>query len=175
MFGDCNCFDCPIPLYGDSVTSPIMCHFNIPQPLFPQQHEITRICHIIMKYSKRNYVKNAMNIYLQISDKPIGFVVVWFAILKLYGVGLGFGSPNLNFKCFMIILTLEPPSSNTSSILFFLICIWTTTIWLYVATIVVPTFSIEQPTCFLWLLYLNFEFLLVLTFAKDIFLTHELF
>jgi hypothetical protein len=75
----------------------------------------------------------------------------------------------------MIILTLEPPSSNTSSILFFLICIWTTTIWLYVATIVVPTFSIEQPTCFLWLLYLNFEFLLVLTFAKDIFLTHELF
>ncbi len=73
MFGNCNCFDCPIPLYGNSVTSPIMCHFNIPQPWSPQQHGITRIYHTIMKYSKHSYVRNAMNIYLQISNQPHWF------------------------------------------------------------------------------------------------------
>ncbi len=36
MIGDYNCFDYPIPLYGNNVTPPIMCHFNIPQPRFPQ-------------------------------------------------------------------------------------------------------------------------------------------
>ncbi len=66
MFGNCNCSDCPIPLYGNNVISPIMCHFSIPQPWSPQQHGITRIHHTILKYSERSYVKNAMNIYLQI-------------------------------------------------------------------------------------------------------------
>jgi hypothetical protein len=37
MFSDCNCCDYPIPLYGNNVTSPIMCQFNIPQPWSPQQ------------------------------------------------------------------------------------------------------------------------------------------
>jgi len=62
MFGNYNYSNCPILLYDNNVTSPIMCHFNIPQPWSPQQHGITRIYHIIMKYSKRSYVRNAMNI-----------------------------------------------------------------------------------------------------------------
>ncbi len=70
MFGNYNCSDYPIPLYGNNVTSPIMCHFNILQPWSPQQHGITRIYFIILKYNKRSYVKNAMNIYLQIFDQP---------------------------------------------------------------------------------------------------------
>jgi hypothetical protein len=79
---------------------------------------------------------------------PISFVVVWFAILRLYGVGLGFGSPNLNLNYFVIILLPKPPSSNTSSIVFFLIYIWITTTWLFIATIIVPTFGTKEPTCF---------------------------
>ncbi len=70
MLMDYNYSNCPIPLYGNNVTPPIMCHFNIPQPWSPQQHGIIRIFHTIMKYNKRNYVKNAMNIYLQISNQP---------------------------------------------------------------------------------------------------------
>jgi hypothetical protein len=62
-----------------------------------------------MKYSKHGYVRNAMNIYLHISNQPHCFVVIWFAILKLYGESLGFKSPNLNLNCFVIILTLETP------------------------------------------------------------------
>ncbi len=50
-----------------------MCHFNIPQPWFAQQHGITRIYHTILKYSKHSYVKHAMNIYLQIFDQPHWF------------------------------------------------------------------------------------------------------
>jgi hypothetical protein len=47
-----------------------------------------------MKYNKHSYVGNTMNAYIFRSIiKPIGFVVVWFAILRLYGVGLGLGSP----------------------------------------------------------------------------------
>ncbi len=69
MFSDCNCSYYPIPLYGNNVTPLIMCHFNIPQPRFPQQHGIIKIYHIILKYSKCNYVRNAMNIYLQISNQ----------------------------------------------------------------------------------------------------------
>ncbi len=64
MLGDCNCSDCPIPLDGNNVTPPIMCHFNILQPRSPEQHGIIRIYHIILKYNKFNYVKNAMNIYI---------------------------------------------------------------------------------------------------------------
>jgi len=64
MFSNYNCLDCPIPLYGNNGTSLIMYHFNILLPWFPQQHGIIRIYHIIMKYSKHNYVRNAMNIYI---------------------------------------------------------------------------------------------------------------
>jgi hypothetical protein len=73
-------------------------------------------------------------------------VVVWFAILRLYGAGLGFGSPNLNLNYFVIILTPKPPSGNTSSIVFFPIYTWITTTWLSIATIVVPTSGIEEST-----------------------------
>jgi hypothetical protein len=73
--------------------------------------------------------------------KPISFVVIWFAILRLYGVGLGFGSPNFNLNYFVIILTPEPPSNDTSSIVFFLICTWITVIWLSIATTTIPTFG----------------------------------
>ncbi len=69
MLGDCNCSNCPIPLYGNNVTPLIMFHFSIPQPWSPQQHGTTRIYHIIMKYNKHSYVGNAMNIYLQISNQ----------------------------------------------------------------------------------------------------------
>jgi len=62
--------NCPIPLYGNNVTSSIMCHFNFPHPWSPQQHGIAIIYHTIMKYSKHSYVRNAMNIYLQIFDQP---------------------------------------------------------------------------------------------------------
>jgi hypothetical protein len=64
MFGDCNYFDYPIPLYGINVTSPIMWHFNILQPWSPLQHGITIIYHTTLKHIKRSYVKNVMNIYL---------------------------------------------------------------------------------------------------------------
>jgi hypothetical protein len=64
MLGDYNCFDCPIPLYGNNVIPPIMCQFNILQPWSPQQHGITKIYYTIMKYNKRSYVRNVMNIYL---------------------------------------------------------------------------------------------------------------
>jgi hypothetical protein len=70
MFGNYNCSDYPTPLYDNNVTSPIMCHFSIPQPWSPQRHAITIIYNIVLKYSKRSYVKNAMNIYLQIFDQP---------------------------------------------------------------------------------------------------------
>jgi hypothetical protein len=39
--------------------------FNILQPWSPQ-HGITKIYHTIMKYSKRSYVRNAMNKYVQL-------------------------------------------------------------------------------------------------------------
>jgi hypothetical protein len=141
MFSNYNCFDLPIPLYGNIVTSPIMCHFNILQPWSPQQHGITKIYHIIFKYNKCSYVRNAMNIYLHIFINPTSFVVVWSAILILYGASLGFGSPNFNFNYSVIILTLKPPSSNTSSIVFFPICTWIIVIWLYIATTIVRTFG----------------------------------
>jgi hypothetical protein len=69
MFGNYNYSNCLIPLYGNNVTSPIMCHFSILQPWSPQQHGIIKIYHTIMKYSKCSFVRNAMNIYLQISDQ----------------------------------------------------------------------------------------------------------
>ncbi len=157
MFGNYNCSNYPIPLYGNNVTSPIMCHFSIPQPWSPQQHGITRIYHIIPKYSKRNYVRNAMNIYIFRSlINPIGFVVVWFAIPRLYGAGLGFGSPNLNLNCFVIILIPKPPSNNTSSIVFFPIYTWIITIWLFIPTTTIPTFGTKEWTCLSMVTLLTF-------------------
>ncbi len=73
MFGDYNCSNCPIRMCGNNVTPLIMCHFSILQPWSPQQHRIIRIYHIIMKYNKHSYVRNAMNIYLHISNQPHWF------------------------------------------------------------------------------------------------------
>jgi hypothetical protein len=129
-----------------------------------------------LKYSKCSYIRNAMNIYIQISYQPHWFCgCLTYVILRLYGAGLGFGSPNLNLNCSVIILTPKPPSNNTSCIVFFPIYTWITTIWLSIAIAVVPTFGIENQLVFMWLLCLNFEFSLVLTFAKNIFLIQELF
>jgi hypothetical protein len=75
MFGDYNCSDYLIPLYGNNVTSPIMCQFNILQPWSPQKHGIIKIYHSILKYSKHNYVRNAMNINLQISHMFCGCLI----------------------------------------------------------------------------------------------------
>jgi hypothetical protein len=50
---------------------------------------------------------------------PTSFVVVWFAILKLYAAGLGFGNPNFYLNYFVMVLNPYPPSSKTSSIEFF--------------------------------------------------------
>ncbi len=47
--------------------------------------------------------------------------------------------------------------------------------WLSIATTAVPTFGTEELTFFLWLFWSNFEFSFVLTFAKNMFLTQELF
>jgi hypothetical protein len=58
---------------------------------------------------------------------------------------LGFGSPNLNLNSSMTILTLEFPSSNTSSIIFFPIYIYKIVIWFLIATTVVPTFGTKEP------------------------------
>jgi len=66
MLSDYNCFDYPIPLYGNNVTPSIMCHFNILQPWSPQQHGITRIYHIILKYSKCNYKEYFEHIFLDL-------------------------------------------------------------------------------------------------------------
>ncbi len=106
---------------------------------------------------------------------PIGFMVVWFAILRLYGVGLGFRSPNLNLNYSMIILILKPSSSNTSSIILFPICTWITTIQLSIVTIVVPTFGIEEPTCFSMVVLLTFWVFSNFSFCQRFFLTQELF
>jgi hypothetical protein len=48
----------------------------------------------------------------------------------------------------VMILTPKPPSSNTSSIVLFPICIWIIAIWLYVITVVVLAFGTEELTCF---------------------------
>jgi hypothetical protein len=69
MLGDNNCSDFPIPLYSNNVTPLIMRHFSILQPWSPQQHGIIRIYHIILKYSKYNYVMNVVNIYPHISNQ----------------------------------------------------------------------------------------------------------
>ncbi len=98
--------------------------------------------------------------------KPTCFVVVGSAIFKLYGVGLGFGSPNFNLKYSMMILILEPPSNNTFSIVFFLIYIWIIVIWLSITTIVVPTFSIEEPTRFFMVVLLRFWIFSNLSFCQ---------
>jgi hypothetical protein len=74
-------------------------------------------------------------------------VVVWFSILRLYGVGLGFGSPNLNLHYSMMILIPKLASINTSSIVFFPIYIWITTMWLSIATTIIPRSGTEELTC----------------------------
>ncbi len=107
MFGNCNCFNCPIPLYRNNVISPIMCHFNIPQPWSPQQHGIIIIYHTILEYSECGYVRNSMNIYLQISYQPHWFCscliyhpqIIWcrFRLWKLQPQSQLF-CDNINFK-----------------------------------------------------------------------------
>jgi len=67
-------------------------------------------------------------------------MVVRFVIFRLYGVGLGFGNPNLNLNYSMIILILEPPSKNTSFIVFFLL-------GLSIAITTIPNSSTKEPTC----------------------------
>ncbi len=107
--------------------------------------------------------------YIFISPiNPIDFVVIWSTILKLYGVGLGFGSPNLNLNYFVIILTPKPPSSSTSSIVFFVIYTWITTIWLSITIIIVFTLVLKNQLVSMWLLYLHSKFSLVITSAKNI-------
>ncbi len=128
MFDNYNCLDCPIPLYGNNVTSLIMCHFSIPQPWSPQQHGITKIYHTILEYSKHSYVRNAMNIYLHISYQPHWFCGCLFSHPQMIWCRFRLGSPNLNLKCFVITLTLKPPSSNTPFIVLFLIRTWITAI-----------------------------------------------
>jgi hypothetical protein len=125
MFGDNNCSECPIPLYGNNVTPLIMCHFNIPKPWSSQQHGITKIYQIVLKYSEHSYVGKALNIYLQIFNQTHWFCdcliyhpqIIWcrFRLWKRQG---------LNLNCSMMILTLKPPSSNTTSIVFFPIYTW---------------------------------------------------
>ncbi len=56
-----------------------------------------------------------------------GLAIVWSTIHKLYGVGLNFGKPNCTLKFLVMILTLEPPSINTSSIKFLPTWTWITT------------------------------------------------
>jgi hypothetical protein len=65
---------------------------------------------------------------------------------QINGAGLGFGSPNLNLNYSMMILTPEPPSNNTSFIVFFTICTWIITMRLSIATIVVPIFGTKELT-----------------------------
>ncbi len=83
-------------------------------------------------------------------------MVVWHAILRLYGANLGFGSPNFNLNYSVIILILEPPSNNTSFIVFFPICTWIIAIWLSIATSVVLTSSTKEPTCLSVVVLLTF-------------------
>jgi hypothetical protein len=74
---------------------------------------------------------------------PTCFVFIWSIIFKPYGACLGFRSPNLNINCFVIILILEPPSNNTSCIVFFPLYTWITAIWLSIA-IVAALLKINQ-------------------------------
>jgi len=64
-----------------------------------------------------------------------------------------------------MILTPEPPSNNTSSIIFSPICAWIIAIWLSIAIVVVLASSTKEPTCFF----------VVLASIEHISLTHELF
>ncbi len=117
MFSNCNCSDYPIPLYGNNVTSPIMCHFSIPQPWSPQQHGITKIYHTILKYSKCNYIRNAMNIFLQIFNQPhwfCGRLICHIQIICRFRLW----SPNLNLDYYVIIIILQPPLA-THHLLYF--------------------------------------------------------
>jgi hypothetical protein len=79
--------------------------------------------------------------------KPTNFVVIWFAIFKLNGVGLNFGSPNFNLNYFVMMLIPKPSSNNTSSIVFFPICTWIIAIWLSIVIVVIPTYGVEENTC----------------------------
>jgi hypothetical protein len=80
---------------------------------------------------------------------PIGFVVVWFAILRLYGASVGFGNPNLNFNYFVIILTLDLPFNKTSSIIFFPIYSWIIAIWLLIMIVVIAIYGTTYDVVFL--------------------------
>jgi hypothetical protein len=123
MFGDCNCSDCPIPLYGNNVTPPIMYHFSILRSWSLQQHGITKIYHTILKHNKCSYIKNVVNIYLHIFNQTH-----WFCGYLIYHLQirltLRIKSPTLNLNYSMMILTLVPSSSNTSFIVFFSIYTW---------------------------------------------------
>jgi hypothetical protein len=100
---------------------------------------------------------------------PISFVIVWYAILRLYGASYSFGSPNFNFNYFVIILTLKPPSSNTSSIVFFPIYTWIIPIWLFIATIIVLTSGTKIPTCLSMVALLKLWIFSGFSYAKDFF------
>jgi hypothetical protein len=97
---------------------------------------------------------------------PISFVVVWFAIFKLYGAGLSFGNPNLNFNYFVMILILDPPFNKTSFTIFFSIYIWITTIWLSIVIVVVATFGTTND-----IIFVTFMVYLVSFSTIDIFST----
>ncbi len=98
--GDNNCFDYPTPLYGNNVTPLIMCHFNILQSWSSQQHRIIKIYHIILKFNKCNYVRNVMNIYLQISNQIQWFCGCLICHPQIIWCMFGFWKPQPRFQLF---------------------------------------------------------------------------
>jgi hypothetical protein len=70
-------------------------------------------------------------------------VVIWSAILKLYGASLGFGSPNLNLNYFCDNINSRTSIQQQKYNVFFPICTWKIAIWLSIGTLVVLTSSIE--------------------------------
>ncbi len=58
------------------------------------------------------------------------------------------GNPNLVLNYSMITFTPNPPSKRTSSIVFMLIYTWITTMWLFIATVVVPMLGTTYMVAF---------------------------
>ncbi len=115
-------FNYSIALNNNHIISLIMCNLCISSPRSSQQHKINRIYHIICKtINVAMYSMPCMWIFKFLMILK-GLVILWFALLRWYGVGLGLGKPNFVLMFFIMIFTLAPPFNKTSSKIFFLIC-----------------------------------------------------
>jgi hypothetical protein len=127
MFNDYKCYACPIPLYGNNVISPIMCHFNIPQPWSSQQYGITRIYHTIMKYNKHHYVMDVDGLSIW------GFFLICWIVSTIDFFNYSYFSQSVALFVFLGCVSLN----NYSSVTLLLVVTLTSTTFTYVVIVYV--------------------------------------